>query len=261
MNKLVYAFFCLVTFFVSKIDCQEKIIKEINLSINNLNDLESFKDSPADTKKLLEIVHELEEKGSFEIIGEDSEVRPIFVTMQSVFEEVLSNQLKKNVSLLAGIILGYGPPTPLYFSFEDPATLVSKKIQNHPQSLATIKARQKILDEYLKQGGILYALYTQKGYESLTNQEKEIFKKNIDTYSTQLISKALPIENIPDNLVGAIYYFSCKDLKTYAFAIEMPQASYPEKKSSYKLYLGEITDKLIEERMNAIMQFINSEPS
>lgn len=258
MNKLVYAFSFLIVLLFSHINCQEKILNKIKYTIDHLDDLESFKQENFNKTKLLELVDQLQKESYVELFGEDSEIRPLLVSLQALFEEVLSEQLKKTVSLLAGIIIGDTPPTPLYFSDNLSQNSLPPTIISHTPSLSTIKIRSKILNEYLQRGGILYALYTRNGYNSLNVNEKEEYQKIIAKYSTNLISRELTTEKIPSDLIGAIYYFSNNDLKTYAFAIEMPQASNPNKKSSFKLYCGEITNSIIEERMNQIMQFINT---
>jgi hypothetical protein len=259
MNKLVYVYFSLFVTITHCLFAQNTIINAVDKALNELNESPLFNEKTIDTRKLIEIVEQLKQEHFIEINGTDSQVRPLIVTLQAVFEKVLSDQLKKNVSLLAGIILADTPPTPLFSTDDFKNSSIDEAVKNNPLSLSTIKARSQIIKNYLKEGGILYALYTRKGYERLTKEEQNQFKMMTEKFSTTLISKELAIDEIPAPLIGAIYYFSNSDLKTYAFAIQMPQSSTPEKMSSYKVYLGEIKEDVIEKRMNEIMQFINNE--
>lgn len=259
MNKLVYVFFSLFISITHCLFAQDTVINGVNKAINQLNESPPFNEETYDNKRLTEIVEQLQKEHFIELTGIDSQVRPLIVTLQAVFEKVLSEQLKKNVSLLAGIILADTPPTPLISSDNFQNRSIHEAIKNNSASLLTIKARSQIIKNYLEKGGILYTLYTPKGYERLTKEEQSHFTMMTEKFSDTLISKEIAINEIPPSLIGAIYYFSNSDLKTYAFIVQMPQASNPEKKDTYKLYLGEITEEVIEKRMNEIMQFINSE--
>ena len=90
MNKLVYVFFSLFISITHCLFAQDTVINGVNKAINQLNESPPFNEETYDNKRLIEIVEQLQKEHFIELTGIDSQVRPLIVTLQAVFEKVLS---------------------------------------------------------------------------------------------------------------------------------------------------------------------------
>lgn len=195
-----------------------------------------------------------------EIVLEDTDkkVRPDFVSIQGIVEQVLAQELcKRNISSLVGIIHTPAPATPLCTKGNVSEDLVDASIMNDPQRAHTVSMRAAILRSYLHLGGDLYVVYP-KDYNVKsvrTEEQLKIYQECKDVYPTHLFDCPAIIESVPEDLVGATYLFK-REGKVYGFAIKMTQAKDPKNPDmlgNFGLWFGEVSKTpALEKRIEAV---------
>lgn len=206
---------------------------------------------------LIQRWNELVQKGVLEIADTDKEVRPYFVTLQAIVEQVLSQNLNKSVASLKGIIHTPQPATPL--CTKDNALspeLVSSSIAQDPVRLATVKARTTIVRDFLRHGGELYIAYPAKGLLERTPEQREIYKNELQQQN--LHDHPLKVDEIPVELHGALYFFESRNGEKLVFAIKMTQAKNPADIGQFGLWIGPAVHSAVKERVARVMQFVQS---
>jgi hypothetical protein len=183
--------------------------------------------------------NELVERGALEITATDKEVRPYFVALQGIVEHVLAYELGKSVQSLTGVIHTPMPATPLCTEGSVSKELVDPSIEEDRLRSFTVEARTTILRNYLLSGD-LYVVYPKEGINKRTETQQQIYKKELDHYSTHLFDRPLDCESIPNDLIGAFYQFKNAEGKLFAFAIKMTQANSPQDLGSFGLWFGEV---------------------
>lgn len=206
--------------------------------------------------EILTSLQELELNGELRIASSDQKARPIFVSLQGIFEQMLSTELNGQVSSLMGIIHTPMPCTPLCTEGPVSDGLVDPSIKNDPRRLFTVEARTKILRDYLKKGGDLYIVYPKDGLAKRSQEQQQIYQKELQTYPNNLFDCPLNCESLEADLIGAIYFFTDSQENEYVFAIQMTQANDPRDNGQYCLWLGRIDHPAISERVSKVLTFI-----
>lgn len=214
------------------------------------------KEIPGNKTEIAKTWDTLVKNGVFEVQGCDQEVRPYFVAIQAAVEHVLSLELKRSVYSLCGIIHTPMPATPLCTAGEISKDLVDPSIENDPLRLYTVKARATILRDYLQQGGILYIAYPGDGFAKRTVEQQNIYKNELQKYPNNLIDCPLQCTSIPTDLIGATYFFTDENNKTFVFAIKMTQAKDPQEQGNFGLWFGPIDDAVIKTRVTNVLDFL-----
>lgn len=192
------------------------------------------------SKGLVERCNTLAEKGVLEVTGTDKEVRPYFVTLQALFEHVLSLELKNSITRLEGVIHTPQPATPLCNDGTISKELVDPSILADPARLFTVQARTTIIRDYLHKGADLYVVYPQEGLAKRNEAMQKTYKGELQKYPTHLFDRPLNT-SIENEDVGAYYIFETSDSKRYAFAIKMTQANALQDSATFGLWFGEFT--------------------
>jgi hypothetical protein len=200
--------------------------------------------------------NKLVQEGVIEIEGTDKEIRPCFVALQGIIEHVLSCELKKEVFTLRGVIHTPMPATPLCTAGEISEGLVSAMIAQDPKALFTVKARAITVREFLHKQGYLYVAYPKLGLAKRSEEQQNIYKKELAGYPEHLFDRPLECASIPDELIGATYLFSDKEDNAYAFAIKMTQAKDPKEKGRFGLWFGPLNHAMIAKRVALVFTFI-----
>lgn len=192
---------------------------------------------------------------ALEINGTDKDVRPYFVALQAVVEHVLASELQKEVQALKGFIHTPLPATPLCTTGEISKELVDSSIEKDPTRLITVKARTTIIRDYLFKGGSLYIVYPAAGLSKRTEEQQKIYKQELTNYPANLFDIPLNCECIPDNLIGATYFFRDRSGENFVFAIKMTQAKDPKETGSFGLWFGPVNHPLIQKRIQVVSSF------
>ncbi len=207
-------------------------------------------------EKISEYWSTLLTEGVLEISGTDKEIRPYFVSLQGVIEQVLASELHKNVSDLTGVIHTPMPATPLCTQGEISPELVDPSVAADPARLFTVRSRATVIRDYLFQGGCLYIAYPEAGYYRRTKEQQNIYRQELDTYSDRLFDLPLSSENIPPELIGATYLFRDRCGKQFAFAVNMTQAKNPEDTGHFGLRFGPVDHPAVQEWLRAISAYM-----
>lgn len=190
-----------------------------------------------------------------QITGTDQDIRPLFVGLQGIIEQVLANSLGKDLHLLKGAIHTPMPPTPLCTEGSLSPQLVDPSIEKDPTRLFTVQARTIILRDFLAKGGTLYSVYPKNGLNKRTEQQRAVYQKELLNYPDHLIDAPLLCEEFPQSLIGATYVFEDDNKELWIFSINMTQAKDPQALGSFGLWFGPITHPVIEERLNALNSY------
>jgi hypothetical protein len=210
----------------------------------------------------------LVQKGALEHQGPDAEVRPYFVSIQTIVEHVLANELGKNVKSLTGIIHTPMPATPLCakgtVSKEagNAEGLVTPAIAEDPARLFTVNARTTIVRDYLSKGGDLYIVYPKEGKNLRKPAEIAIYEEELNNNKEHLFDRPLDCEALDQDISGATYLFKTTEDKTYAFAIKFIQANCApgeEVKVDAGLWFGEVTPgSEVEKRVSRVVDYVKT---
>ncbi len=223
-----------------------------NIRTRVIETVEQSPDIPSDLKEgLVTKFALLVKNGVLEETGTDAQVRPYFVTLQGVIEQVLSQELGEEISSLTSVIHTPAPTTPLCTKGEISPELVDPSIQEDPNRLYTVKARTTIVRDFLQKGGHLYVVYPEAGFYKRSEEQREIYQEAITQFPTTLHNSPLNCESIDPNHIGAFYLFESAG-KTYAFAIKMTQANAPQGHGNYNLWFSELENSPGYERISTI---------
>lgn len=214
---------------------------------------------------------ELFKEKSLLVEGTDQQVRPYFVALQATIEHVLSNTLMRHewdtvpksgiITELKGIIHTPMPATPLCTKGKISEELVDPSIAVDPARLQTVKVRTTTVRNYLHKGGKLFIVYPKEGINKRTEEQRKIYLDELSHYPKNLFDVPLDCENIPDELIGATYFFTDDTGETYVFSIKMTQAKDPKEKGKFGLWFGSIKDPAIQERVSSVLKFIEGSHS
>lgn len=196
-------------------------------------------------------------QGVIEVTDTDAKVRPAFVALQAIVEDVFSKELGKSVKSLTGVIHTPMPATPLCTQGEISPELVSSEVAADPLRAFTVKARVTILRDYLHLGGTLYVAYPREGAKKRTEGQLNIYKTELAKYETRLFDRPLDMPEMDAETVGAFYIVENQEGKKYAFAIKMTQATSPQDMGSFGLWFGQKDSSPIAKRIESVMQAIS----
>lgn len=195
-------------------------------------------------------------KGTFEMTGKDVDVRPYFVTLQSILEQVLAEQLQNDIVSFKGIIHTPFPATPLCTKGAISKNLVKPTEKHDTASLYTVKQRTTTLRNLLFKGGDMYIVYPKNGFGKRTSEQQHIYKQELNAHPKHLFDFPLQSENLPQDLIGATYFFKDKEGTSYAFSIKMTQANDPQESGHYILWFGSLENKAVKERVQTVLSYI-----
>lgn len=268
MNNTIEAVALGLSFLIGTLPDKDPLIQNIHSKVmetiensDNVPGLKAEEFKPLKTG-IAEHWNTLVNKGVLEITATDAEVRPYFVAIQGIVEHVLSNELGKSVQSLTGVIHTPMPATPLCNNGKISSELVDPAIENDPSRLFVVKARTTILRDYLYKGGDLHSVYPEAGMSKRTEEQREIYRKELETYPVHLVDNPMSCESIEDSLTGAFYVFKNNEGKRFIFAIKMTQAKNPQDAASFGLWMDEYRkDTLAFERVMDVMNFVQQHVS
>lgn len=237
---------------VEKFYLQEIIHTQVLQTLKHSNQFDGLQE---EISKIYDI---LAQKGVLELSGTDQEIRPYFVALQGIIEHVLASLLQKDVKSLTGYIHTPMPATPLCTLGEISPRLVDPKIEMDPARLSSVKARVTILRDYLAKGGNLYIVYPKDGFSRRTEKQQEIYKQELANYPNHLFDVPLNQDHIPEDLIGATYFFQDTLGNTFVFAIKMTQANDPKDIGNFGLWLGPINHPSIVNRILKTSEYIKN---
>lgn len=220
--------------------------------------IEHSKDFETLRKELHTTWMTLLQNGQIVISGTDKDVRPSFVALQGVVEQVLSSELGTEITSLRGIIHTPMPATPLCTKGEISKDLVDPTIAADPKRLFTVKARTTIVRDFVAKGADLFIAYPQGGLEKRTTEQQTVYKQELATNAKHLFDTVLNCSEIPEELIGATYIFTLKSGQEYAFAIKMTQAKDPKDQGHFGLWFGPLKNQAVHQRVTTVLNFLNS---
>ncbi len=206
--------------------------------------------------QLIDTWNILIQQGSLEMTGTDKDVRPCFVALQAIVEHVLASELQKEITVLKGTIHTPMPATPLCTTGNISKELVDPSIEIDPARLFTVKTRTTIVRDYLFKGGNLYVVYPKTGLKKRTEEQQTIYQQELKNYPTHLFDVPLNCEAIPDDIIGATYFFQDRSGKTCVFAIKMTQAKDPKEVGSFGLWFGPIDHYAVHKRVRSVLSYM-----
>lgn len=211
--------------------------------------------------ELLTIWNRLITDEAIDVHGEDRQFRPCFVALQAIIEHVLSYAQQEEGSFLYGVIHTPMPATPLCTKGDISPDLLDPSVEKDPLRLFTVKARTVILRDYLFQGGKLYVVYPQGGLQKRSEEQQRVFLEMLKQYSAKLVDCPLSCDAIPDELIGATYFFTDSSGKTLVFSIRMTQAKDPREEGHFGLWFGELRSPKIAARVREVCSFLQNSSS
>ena len=189
--------------------------------------------------RLFEMLVELKREGYVWRVGQDANLRPLFVTAQGLIEEVCSQLLKEGkLAGLCGAIHTPMPATPLCSDGTITEKLVAASLEKDTQRLVTVTFRARVMREYLSHGGKLFVVYPKGGDQKRTELQRVIYRKLLAKYPTELFDS--PIERqLPTILIGATYRIKGIKGDEIIFGIGSVQANAPNDEITWRLWLGD----------------------
>ncbi len=248
---------------VAKPQLTQEIRSKVLEIIKYAQDIPGLKaeESSSLREKTADIWNALVDNCILEISGTDKDVRPHFVAIQGMVEQVLASELQKEVKVLKCIIHTPMPATPLCTTGEISRELVDPSIEVDPARLFTVKARTTILRDYLFKGGDLYSIYPKEGLKKRTEEQLEIYQQELMNYPTHLFDLPLECETIPTDLIGATYFFKDQSGHTFVFAIKIAQANDPKEVADFGLWFGPVDHPAVKQRIQSVSHYLEQQHS
>ncbi len=244
--------FSLLSFFKSRDPDKKFLQKTLHLT----QECVKFSDSIEGKQEILKLIDRLGTKGAVIERGSD-DLRVKYVLSQGCMEHVLAcKQALGEIVDLIGVIHTPMPATPLCTLPENPdRSLLDHTIRHDLKKLLTVGSRAQIVREYLQKGGKLYIVYPQGGLEKRSKEQQAIYYSELARYPDKLIDWVLKSHQIDPEMVGATYFFKSPDKRTYLFSIKSRQANDPQELSEWGLWLGEIADPIVKERVDTLFSY------
>lgn len=209
-------------------------------------------------EEMLAVVSSLERDHQFLETGNDT-LRAKCVGLQGIIEHVIAQELGScQIRDLVGIIHTPAPATPLCSAppAEDVSDLIDPNSFFDTEKLLTIRSRVHVMRDYLTYGGRLYVVYPADGMRLRTSEQQGHYAAALNEFPNQLIDWPLAINEIPTDRIGALYLFTTNDGRLFAFSIKSTQAILPHDNVEWGLWLGEITDPNVQQRLADIGSYL-----
>lgn len=215
-----------------------------------------YNSSLSDKEKILDLLKQIEEHEYFVETGSD-DLRVKYVSSQACIEHVLAcSQALGEVVDLIGMIHTPMPATPLCTKPEPlDDSLLDPSIRFDLDKLLTVHSRAKIIREYLIKGGVLYIVYPRGGLEKRSPQQQAIYQEELLNYPHQLFDWVLDTTQLHPEMGGATYFFKNQIGDIFVFSIKAPQASHPENRTEWGLWLGEVKNPFVKQRVAALFDY------
>lgn len=198
-------------------------------------------------------------KARQEATESDAKVRPTYVSAQGDFERTMAYFLSQGkIESLFGCIHTPTPATPLCTEGEVSLGLVDETMEEDSKRLFTVMKRPEIIRDFLKKGGKMVALYSKEGIHKRSEEQQETFYSTVKAYSPRLKDMPIPIEALPEDMVGATYFFSTSEGEWFAFAIQATQANAPKDERTWIMWFGPVTDPEVSHRIFRVSGWILS---
>lgn len=183
--------------------------------------------------------NEVVEAGVLEVSDTDEQTRPYFVGLQAIVEYTLALGLHHGeIASLTGVIHTPMPATPLCTTGDISGGLVDPEVEQDDGRAFTVQSRAQIIRHYLAEGGSLYVVYPEGGLEKRSQQQREIYRAEVQAYST-LFDRPINCGGIEVDQTGAFYVFTNQAGRKFAFAIKMTQANNLQRRVDAGLWFGE----------------------
>lgn len=187
--------------------------------------------------------------------GTDETLRPLFVNLQADFERAIVYWLKiKQIEECTCIIHTPAPATPLCTNGEISSSLVDAAISSDPHRLLTVQKRPDIIREYLHEGGLLLAVYPREGRMLRSEKQLAVFDDLLQKHS-RLQAFALDCDQIPHDLIGAIYLIRISNGEKYVLSIRSYQAN-SSMDDQWAIWFGSLQDPVVKERFDKVSSFL-----
>jgi len=247
MKKAIIILVCIISSLKADFK-SDFLIEVISITEMGTSDITEAK------KDLIDKFHETSKQ---EASDTDANIRPLYVGVQGDFEKAMAHLLKEGkIHNLVGWIHTPTPATPLCTEGEISEGLVDQELGHDPKSLITVKTRPAIIRDYLRTGGILFALYPKSGLGLCSDKQLEIFNKVKAEFPAYLIDTPLAYDELPQDMIGATYTFEDAQGSPYGFAIQATQANAPENFRKWALWFGPLSDKEVKARIDKVSSLI-----
>lgn len=224
---------------------------------------------------ILDLVDQLEEEGHVVARGQDAALRPVFVSLQGVVENLLSVWLlQRRFYRVVGAIHTPMPPTPLCTEGGITRELVDPSIVEDSKRLYTIVSRAqvvvlcmaeglvfdtiisraRIVREYLSNGGVLLVAYPRVGLGNRSAEQQVTYCSELHRHPDNLIDA--PLDKLPEDMVGATYFAKTASGEVLIFSIKALQANAPDNTHCWEMWLSSYNDIVAKKRLDTVFNFI-----
>lgn len=208
-----------------------------------------------------ENLNEIFQHGIIEIRSTDADIRPIFVGLQAIFEQLIADQLGKQVKSVVGVIHTPAPATSLCTKGEISEGLATPSVVRDTLRRVTVEMRSNIVRNYLARGGDLFVVYPESGKSVRSAEQLAIYADACSLYASRLNNCPLDCKSISDENTGAFYEFTDHEGKKYGFAIKMSQANNAST-NQFAIYFGQMKPGTpIYTRISAVKKFLAPQKS
>jgi hypothetical protein len=257
MNHLFFISIGITLIFSTVEASQEKLINRLLQKVQNLQFPLPQKLTLNKKNEILKIIHSLNNDESVQLIGHHKDTIELAELFKALFEESLSEELKKNISLLASISLTSSPPT-MFNYINEIGTIKDNLNNNSSEFTLSNRSKAMIFQNYLARGGVFYLVGAKNSIESFSTDQMQAFLKLNHEFPNNFLFKELNTQTIDSRLTGTIFFYTTSDSKTYAFIIKASDDFIEgNQQLPFELYLGGVDNPLIKKVMNEFMNFIN----
>jgi len=219
--------------------------------ISNFFDFQlTYEDDSCDT--IRKIKEQLKVNEFYTETGVDTNLRAPFVGLQNHFEEYLVSLLvERKVANIQGFIHTPKPATPLCVLHGD-STEVFSQDQNSLRE-NTVQTRVKTINKFINNGGKLFAVYTQKGLQNLSDNDKSNFTQNLNSFPNIVNVKVKNVES-----TGAFYIIEVDDESSVFFSLKSYQKDEKtqEVEREWSAWLGSMNSPKISNRVNTNQKWL-----
>ena len=229
--------------------------KFLDLALINLKSSPILQESH---NQILSCMDKIENNCFYSEKNQEDNLRPIFVGIQSIFEETIVNMLKnKEIERVVGIIHTNLPATPVCTNPNDPEPAIHESNRDNPVIVHTVSSRANVIRRYLDSQGVLKIVYNNNVKNERSEEQLLIFEELKQKYSNL---EDRPVNaSIPEELSGATYFINYKENETYVFAINARQAKIKTEIKEWVLYFGPASSRVISNRVEKVLNFLEEQ--
>lgn len=219
--------------------------------LNTAYDCICHNDSAEDKEELTYALHELK-NNSGELCSEEFSLSS-FYKLHSIFQHLIA--CYKNMGEIEKVVGVIHAQSPAAFpgKFQE-SNCLEKRLDQFLHwnlgKLFTYQSEEQTLYELLHLKSRVYFNYPSGSYNTTPFQKQCLYNHALRRFRGLLLDRVLYTDSISDEMIGSLYLFTTSTQETYALILQ-------KKKQSNKMWIGPLSNPVIEARVNSVCDYLH----